>query len=457
MKAGIFSCRTVPQPGKRQSRSIPRPDADRLPDYEKALERAAGLLRDMATRTPPNAGGGWLELLRNAGLGGRFAGLDLEDKRLLLDLFTKSAADYLAGWFESDVVIGAFAFDGIVGAYAAPSTPGTASVLLHHCSGEVRGRSGDWGHAMGGMGSVSRSIAAAAREAGAEIRTGAKVKAIAVAGGRAVGVEISSGEFIKARAVASDVGPKLLFRDLVPIGSVDQSIARRFVGLKSDSGTFRMNVALSDLPNFTCRPSGGGLAGDYHGAGIIIGPTLEYLERAYLDARDEGWSRQPVIEMLIPSTVDQTLAPEGQHVASLFIKHVAPQFPSGRSWSDPSERVAFADFAIETVSSYAPNFKASVLARQLHSPLDLEDKFGLVDGDIFHGQMNLDQIFSARPVLGYGDYRMPLEGLYLCGAGAHPGGGVTGLPGRSAAREIQKDLDGGLFGFRRVAKWKSTR
>ena len=144
-------------------------------------------------------------------------------------------------------------------------------------------------------------------------------------------------------------------------------------------------------------------------------------------------------------------------MASLFIKHVAPQFPSGRSWSDPSERVAFADVAIETVSSYAPNFKASVLARQLHSPLDLEDKFGLVDGDIFHGQMNLDQIFAERPVLGYGDYRMPLEGLYLCGAGAHPGGGVAGLPGRSAAREIQKDLDGGLFGFRRVAKWKSTR
>ena len=272
-----------------------------------------------------------------------------------------------------------------------------------------------------------------------------------------MGVELSSGEIIKARAVASNVGPNLLFRDLVPTGSADQSIARRFVGLKSGSGTFRMNVALSELPNFTCRPSGGGLAGDHHGAGTIIGLALGYLERAYLDARNEGWSRQPVIDMLIPSTVDQTLAPEGHHVASLFIQHVAPQHPTGRSWSDPSEREAFADLAIETVSRYAPNFKASLLARQLHSPLDLEDKFGLLDGDIFHGQLSLDQIFSARPVLGYGDCRMQLEGLYLCGAGAHPGGGVTGLPGRSAAREIQKDLDGGLFGFRRVAKWKSTR
>jgi phytoene dehydrogenase-like protein len=432
-------------------------DAERLPEYEAALERAAGHLRDLALRTPPNAGGGWGEVLRNAGLAGKISRLDVKDQRLLLDLFTKSAADYLASFFESDVVKGAFAFDGIVGAYAGPSTPGTAYVLLHHCFGEVNGRSGEWGHAMGGMGSISQAIAASAREAGVEIRTGARVQRIVVDDGRAAGVELATGEVVRARGVAANVGPKLLFRDLVPEGVVNEEIRRRFVGVKSGSGTFRMNVALSELPDFTCRPSQGSTVGAHHGAGIIIGPSLGYLEQAYLDARSEGWSREPVIEMLIPSAIDPSLAPEGQHVASLFVQHVAPHLPGGRSWSDPQEREAFADLVVETVDRYAPNFSGSVMARQLHSPLDLEEKFGLLDGDIFHGQMSLDQLFSARPVLGFANYRMPLEGLYLCGAGAHPGGGVSGLPGRGAAREILRDIKGGELGLRRFSRSFSKR
>lgn len=206
-----------------------------------------------------------------------------------------------------------------------------------------------------------------------------------------------------------------------------------------------MNVALAELPDFTSRP--GKHLGPHHGSGIVIGPTLSYLERAYLDARTHGWSREPVVEMLISSTFDPSLAPPGRHVASLFVQHVAPKLPDGRSWSNAHEREAFADLVIETVTRHAPNFKSSVVARQVLSPLDLEQRFGLVDGDIFHGQLGLGQLFSARPVLGYGNYRMPLPGLYLCGSGAHPGGGVTGVPGMNAAREIVKDMK----------RWRSKR
>lgn len=423
-------------------------DADRLPAYEDALDRAANLLRDLVLLTPPNAGGGLVELIRGAGLGRRMVSLGLDDKRLLLDLFTKSATDFLNGWFENDVVKAAFAFDGIVGAYAAPSTPGTAYVLLHHCFGEVNGKPGVWGHAIGGMGAISNAIAAAARAAGADIRTDAAVARVIVEGGRATGVELVSGEPIRARAVAANVPPKLLFRDLMPeagdtvLGEdpIDPELRRRMLAIKSGSGTFRMNVALSELPDFTCRP--GKTAADHHGAGIIIGPTLDYLERAYLDARLHGWSQQPIVEMLIPSILDDTLAPAGKHVASLFVQHVAPHLPGARSWNDPAEREAFADLVVATVTRHAPNFKNAVIARQSLSPLDLENRLGLIDGDIFHGQLGIDQLFSARPVLGNANYRLGLPGLYICGSGAHPGGGVTGLPGRNAAREIVKDLKG---------------
>jgi len=410
-----------------------------------ALARAGAILRDLALRAPPNAGGSFLELIKAAGFARRVMALSLEEKRLLLDLLAKSAADFLGQWFESDVVKGALAFDGIVGAYASPYTPGTAYLLLHYAFGEVNGRPGVWGHAVGGMGAISAALAGAARARGAVIRTGAAVAGVTIDGGRASGVELATGERIAARAVVAGVAPKLLFRDLVPKGAIAPELRRRFTGLKSGSGVLRMNVALSELPDFTCRPGKG--AQDHHGSGIIIGPTLDYLERAFLDARACGWSRRPVVEMLIPSTLDATLAPAGQHVASLFVQYVAPQLPDGRSWDDAKEEVA--DLVIDTVAAHAPNFKGSVIARQVLSPLDLERHFGLIDGDIFHGQMTPDQLFSARPVLGHADYRMPLPGLYLCGAGAHPGGGVSGLPGRNAAAAIVRDLRAGRWSLRK--------
>jgi phytoene dehydrogenase-like protein len=413
-------------------------DAKALPVYDADLERAANVLRDLVLRTPPNAGGGFAELIRQIGFGRHMLGLSIDDHRLLVDLFTKSGSDFLGRYFKSEIVKAAFAFDGIVGAYAAPSTPGTAYVLLHHCFGEVNGKSGVWGHAIGGMGAISDAIAQAAREVGVDIRVNEPVARVIEEYGAAVGVALASGETIRVKAVAANIPPKLLFRDLIPDGAVKPELHQRFRTIKSGSGTFRMNVALSELPDFITRPGTAQQA--HHGAGIVIGPTLDYLERAYLDARLHGWSLQPVVEMLIPSTLDDSLAPTDQHVASLFVQHVAPHLPEGRSWANPAEKAAFAEVVIDTVTRHAPNFRASIVGRQVLSPLDLEHRFGLVDGDIFHGQLGLDQLFTMRPVLGHADYRMPLKGLYLCGSGAHPGGGVTGSPGHNAAREIARDL-----------------
>jgi len=413
-------------------------DAERYPAYEAALDRAAAVLRDLTRRTPPNAGGGWAELLKGAGIGRRILGLSLDDQRLLTDLFTRSVSDFLDQWFESEHVKALFAFDGIVGSFAAPSTPGTAYVLLHHCFGEVNGKPGVWGHAVGGMGAITGAMARAAQRAGAEIRLEAPVARVVVENGRAAGVQLASGEKVRARAVAANVGPKLLFRDLVAEEDVAPDLRRRFTAIRTGSGTFRMNVALTELPSFTARP--GTEPAPHHGAGIVIAPTVAYMERAYLDARREGWSREPIVEMLIPSVLDASLAPPDRHVASLFVQHVAPSLPGSRSWQNPREKERFADIVIETVAMHAPNFRRSILGAQILSPLDLETRFGLVDGDIFHGQLSPDQLFSLRPVLGHADYRMPVPNLYLCGSGAHPGGGVTGLPGRNAAREIVRDL-----------------
>jgi phytoene dehydrogenase-like protein len=413
-------------------------DAERLPAYDATLDRAASLLRDLVLRTPPNAGGGLIELVKGAGLGRRMIGRSLAEQRTLVDLFTKSATTFLDAWFESEIVKAAFAFDGVVGTFASPYTPGTAYVLLHHCFGEVNGKAGVWGHAIGGMGAITQAMADAARAAGAEIRTEAPVAKVDDDGERVTGVTLVSGEQVRARAVASNISPKLLFRAYISTRMISDAERRRFTQIETGSGTFRMNVALSELPDFTCRP--GKTQQDHHGSGIVIGPTLDYLDRAYLTAKLDGWSHEPIVEMLIPSTLDSTLAPPGKHVASLFVQHVAPRLPAPRSWNDASEKGRFADLVIDTVTKHAPNFRTSVLGRQILSPLDLEHRFGLVDGDIFHGQLGLGQLFSARPVLGAANYRMPVKGLYLCGSGAHPGGGVTGAPGHNAAREIIRDF-----------------
>jgi phytoene dehydrogenase-like protein len=380
------------------------------------------------------------ELLKAAPLGRRLGGLDAEARRDLLDLLLKSAGDFLDSWFESDPIKAAFGFDGIVGTYQSPYAQGTAYVLLHHVFGEVNGKSGVWGHAIGGMGAITEAMAKACAARGVDIRLSSPVRELIVERGRAAGAVTEDGSVVRAKVVVSNLHPRLFFTRMVDPGALPADFLRRIAHWRSGSGTFRMNVALSELPDFTALP--GKAPAPHHGAGIIMAPSLAYMDRAFLDARMQGWSRAPIVEMLIPSTLDDTLAPPGQHVASLFCQHVAPNlpedFPGGSSWDDHKETVA--DLMLDTVDSYAPNFRRSVIARQVLSPLDLERTFGLVGGDIFHGQLSLDQIFSARPVPGYADYRAPIPGLYMCGSGTHPGGGVTGAPGHNAAHAILADI-----------------
>ncbi|AQR61615.1 FAD-dependent oxidoreductase [Brevundimonas sp. LM2] len=414
-------------------------DAERLPAYEARLERVAEVLRALVLQTPPNlTDGGWLdalpEMLKAAGVARRLGGLDLTARRDVLDLFTKSAGDWLDGWFESEPIKALFGFDSVVGNYASPYTPGSAYVLLHHVFGEVNGVKGAWGHALGGMGAITQAMAAACAEQGVDIHLEAPVASVVTEGGRAVGAVTEAGDVVRARAVVSNLHPRLLFDRLVDPAVVPSDFRERIAAYRSGSGTFRMNVALSELPRFTARPE----PGDHHTAGVILAPSLAYMDRAHAEARLNGWSSRPIIEMLIPSTLDDSLAPAGAHVASLFCQHVAPALSDGRSWDDHRETVA--DLMIDTVDAWAPGFRASVLGRIALTPLDLERRFGLIGGDIFHGRLTLDQLFSARPVLGHADHRMPVPGLYLCGSGAHPGGGVTGAPGHNAAREVLKDL-----------------
>jgi phytoene dehydrogenase-like protein len=414
-------------------------DAARLPAYHARLEALADALRGLVLEAPPNlAEGGWRralpELLKGIGVSRRLAGLDLAAKRDLLALFGQSAGDLLDGWFESDPIKAALGFDAVVGNYASPYTPGSAYVLLHHLFGEVNGKKGAWGHAVGGMGAITQAMAAACRAKGAAVRTGAPVAEVIVRGGRAAGVALENGERLDADLVVSNLNPRLLFGRLVDEALLPADFAERMRRWRCGSGTFRMNLALSELPRFTALPE----PGDHLTAGVILAPSLAYMDRAYMDARVHGWSRRPIVEMLIPSTLDDSLAPPGAHVASLFCQHVASELPDGRSWDDHRDEVA--DLMIDTVEAHAPGFRASVVARQALSPLDLERTFGLVGGDIFHGQLALDQLFSARPTLGHADYRAPIPGLYMCGSGTHPGGGVTGAPGHNAARAIFRDL-----------------
>jgi phytoene dehydrogenase-like protein len=400
-------------------------DAERLPSYWAKLERVADVLRATVLETPPNVGGGVRDALAAFRVGRRLKRLDMEARRDLLGLFARSAADWLEDWFESDPVKAAFGFDAVVGNYASPYHPGTAYVLLHHCFGEVNGKRGLWGHAIGGMGAISDALAAEARRLGVEIQCDTAVTQV-----RPGVVVLADGGEVAGRAIVANVNPKLLFLKMVDVSLLERGFRERMERYKCGSATFRMNVALSALPRFSCLRE----PGPHHASGIIMAPSLGYMDRAFLDARAGGIARSPIVELVIPSTLDDTLAPKGAHVASLFCQHFAPEADWAARKQEAIERI------FEVVESHAPGFRQSVIAHTALSPADLEQEFGLVGGDIFHGQLSLDQLWSARPVLGHADYRMPVPGLYLCGSGAHPGGGVTGAPGHNCAREVLRDL-----------------
>jgi phytoene dehydrogenase-like protein len=410
---------------QREFAKFSKRDAERLPEYWARLERVADVLRALALEMPPNVGGGMRDAMAALRTGWRMKTLDMVARRDLLGLFARSAADWLEDWFESDPVKAVFGFDAVVGTFASPYHPGTAYVLLHHCFGEVSGKRGVWGHAIGGMGAISEALAAEARRLGVEIECEAPVASV-----QPGEVLLEDGRRVAARAIVANVDPKRLFLKMVDAEMLDRDFRERIERLKFGSASFRMNVALSALPRFSCLPE----EGPHHASGIILAPSLDYMDRAYLDARADGISRAPIVEMAIPSTLDDSLAPQGAHVASLFCQHFAPEV----DWAARKDGAVARIF--DAIEAQAPGFRASVIAHTALSPADLERDFGLTGGDIFHGQLSLDQLWAARPVLGHGDYRTPVRGLYLCGSGAHPGGGVTGAPGHNCAREVLRDL-----------------
>ena len=409
-------------------------DAGTYPRYEDHLERLAQVAESLLLTTPPNfppsGPGDFLDYLK---LAGRLRGLSKKEIVGLVKIFTQSAADFLDEWFESEQVKVTLATDGVIGANGGPRSPGTAYILLHHCMGGVGGHRGLWGFARGGMGAVSNAIADSARAHGASIRTSAPVARVLVRGGRAQGVALASGEEIHAKVVASNLDPKKTFLELVDPSHLDPDFLDGIRKVRSEGTSLKMNLALRGLPEFRALP---GAPGPQHGATMHICPSVEYIERAWDDAKYGRPSHSPLIEMTIPTMYDATLAPPGHHIMGIFLQY-APYTLKNSNWDD--EREPYSQRILDVIEEYCPNIRSLVVERQTLSPLDLERRFHIAGGNIFHGEMSLDQMFVLRPLAGWASYRTPVKGLYLCGSGAHPGGGVMGAPGHNAAREILRD------------------
>jgi phytoene dehydrogenase-like protein len=408
-------------------------DAERLPAYEATLERIAAAIEPTLDETPPDPFSGKIgDLVRTFLTGRRLLRLG-KDGPAAIEILTAPARTVLDRWFESDEVKATLATDAIIGAWASPETPGTAYVLFHHVMGETDGARGVWGYVRGGMGRLSEAIAAAARARGAEIRTGARVARILVRGGVAEGVVLEDGTELRARRVASSADATRTLLDLVGERELPPGVADAVRAIDYASGSVKINVALSSVPDFEALPGG---PGPQHRGTIHVAPSMDYLERAFDDARAGRWSHAPILEVTIPSVVDPSVAPPGRHLMSMFVQYAPYRLAQG-AWSVERER--FAERCFEVLESYAPGFRRSILAHEVLAPPDLERRFGLTGGNIFQGAMTLSQLFSMRPFAGAARYRTPIENLYLCGAAAHPGGGVMGAPGRNAAREMLRD------------------
>lgn len=421
---------------RRQVAKFSSRDAEALPRYEAMLERVAAFVEPTLLQTPPNP---WSlrprDLVRLAGLGWRFLKLGSDGPRAI-EILTGAARPILDRWFESEQLKIALATDAIIGAMASPSLPGTAYVLFHHVMGECNGARGMWGYVRGGMGGLSTALASAARAGGAEIRLNSSVARILVRRGRVEGVALADGTELRAPRVASNADAHVTFLKLVEASELPPDFLAAVRAIDYSSASLKINVALSELPRFSAV-EGHGLAPDGHLRGTIhIAPTLDYMEQAYDDAKYGRPSANPILECTIPSVVDTTVAPSGQHVMSFFVQYAPYQLRTG-DWDHTKDQ--FADRCFDILNEYAPNFKRAVIDRQVLSPLDLERRFGLTGGNIFQGAMSLSQLFFLRPLPGFADYRTPIKGLYLCGAATHPGGGVMGACGYNAAREVLRD------------------
>jgi len=431
---------------RREIAKFSENDAAAFTGYEALLERVAECIEPILSSTPPDLlplPGEW----RKIGFGKKLRdfrkalALNKALKKLgndlpeAIELLTGAATPILDRWFESDQLKATLATDAIIGNFQPPSAPGTAYVLLHHVMGSAGGARGVWGYVEGGMGALSNAMAASAKEAGAEIRTGCTVTKLLVSGGRATGVRLESGETIEAKTVASNLDPHLTFEKLLDADTLPEPFREAVSRIDYSSASLKINIAVSELPNFTCLPGNGEVLPQHRGT-IHIGATMEYLERAYDDAKYGRPSQRPIVEMTIPTSVDRTLTPEGHHILSLFVQY-APYHLAESNWDDVKEE--FADRCVAEIARFAPNVPGAILHRQVLSPLDLERIYGLTGGNIFQGAMPLHQLFSLRPVAGWSDYRTPVRGLYLCGSAAHPGGGVMGACGRNAAVEMLRD------------------
>jgi len=416
-----------------------RKDAEVYPQYEEFIERLAKFAESMLLRTPPNfTKTNWKDL---AGLGK--LGLELmrmpEDERVgQTKIFTQSVAEFLEPWFESEEIKVTLATDGVIGTNGGPRSPGTAYVLLHHVMGTLDGHRGLWGFVRGGMGAISEAIAGAARAAGAEISTDSPVDHILIeqgaAGPRAVGAVLTNGVEIRAKTVVSCADPKRTFLSLVGETNLPPEFASAVRGIAMQGCSMKINLALDGLPNFTAIP--GETLQPHHKTTMHICPSMDYVERAWDESKYGQPSSRPLIEMTIPTTYDDSIAPPGKHIMGIFLQYTPYQLRNA-NWHDVKE--AYADRVMDLIEEYAPGFKSLVRHRQVLSPLDLEEIYGLTGGNIFHGEMNLGQLFFLRPVPGWAKYRTPVRGLYMCGSGTHPGGGVMGAPGYNAAHEILHD------------------
>ncbi|HEY1754644.1 MAG TPA: NAD(P)/FAD-dependent oxidoreductase [Bryobacteraceae bacterium] len=409
-------------------------DAAAYPKYEDHLERLAQVVESLLLTTPPNfppsGMGDYIEYLK---LAGRFRGLSSSEIVGLVKIFTQSAAEFLDEWFESEQIKVTLATDGVIGANGGPRSPGTAYILLHHCMGGVNGHRGLWGFVRGGMGAVSNAIADSARSSGVIIRTNASVSKILVRDGRARGVVLADGEEVIARIVASNLDPRRTFLDSMDAADLPSEFLDGIRKFRSEGTSLKMNLALNGLPEFKAYPE---TPGPQHRATMHLCPSVEYIERAWDDAKYGRPSQSPLIEMTIPTMYDPSLAPEGRHIMGIFLQY-APYTLKDSNWD--RERTRYTERILDVIEEYCPNIRSITEHKQTLTPLDLERRFGITGGNIFHGEMALDQMFVLRPLAGWARYRTPVKGLYLCGSGAHPGGGVMGAPGHNAAREILKD------------------
>lgn len=408
-------------------------DAAALADYDRTIGRLVQVVRPLLDRIPPRSRIKSPEELAEAVGLSRHVLRHRRELGGLVDIMTMSVADYLDQWFEDDAVKGALCPGGVIGAWAGPRSPGTAYVLLHHRIGEAGGFRGGWGFVRGGMGRLSEILAQAATVHGAEIRTDSEVVAIPVVDGRVQGVVLRDGTELKATRVISGIHPVSTLLGLVGRDHLTADFATDMDRYRSRSGSAKVNLALAELPDFRALP--GSELGPQHPE-FIINPSIDHLEAAWVEGQSGRWSSSPMMDCVIPTTKDPTLAPEGKHILTCFVQY-APHTLAESDWDQQAERLG--DRVVEILGQYAPNVPQAVLHRQVITPMDMEREFGLVGGNIFHGEMSLDQLFCFRPALAAGSYRTPVGGLYLCGSGTHPGGGVMGAPGRNAARAVLAD------------------